>query len=195
MDFVLTVLGANSATPLPNRYPSSFVLRYDRESFLLDCGEGCQMKMQEFNVRPSKINHVFITHLHGDHLFGLPGFLNSLNHHGRKKALKIFGPSGLRAFIESIISTTHASFGYSIKIVEITRPTYHLLDHIGNLQVYCLPLKHRIPTYGYVFREKIDEINVRKEAIETYGLSIAEIKEIKSGNDVIREGKVIPKNK
>jgi len=188
------VLGANSALPTPDRFSSSFVLNYNHDYHLLDCGEGAQIKMVEYNIKPSRLKNIFITHLHGDHIYGLPGLLTSLNLNNRTKPIKIFGPVGIRNYIEHMISVTGGSLQYPLEFTEIVGSDPVSLGVINSLEVMAIPLKHRIPTYGYVFKEHISTQNVRVEAIGKYALSVEEIQEVKKGNDIIRDNGIVIAN-
>ena len=191
-NFTFKVLGANSATPYKGRFPSSFILEYNHKPILLDCGEGAQIKMGEFNVRRSKINHIFISHLHGDHVFGLPGFINSLNLNGREKKLYIYGPEGIESFIRNTQKVTCATSNFEIEYVELNQNTLIDIGIVEGLKVQAIPLRHRVLTYGYLFKESAREINIKSQAIHEFGLSIEEIKTVKEGESIFRNGLPIP---
>lgn len=191
MKFELLVLGANSATPLPNRFSSSFVLNHNEHLYLIDCGEGAQIKMSEYQVKRSKINHIFISHLHGDHIFGLPGFINSYCLNGRKSPLQLYGPTGIKQYIDGICATTGAYFPFELIIHEIEEEKYQLIGEIDDLLVYAFPLQHRIPTFGYKFVEKEKSLNILSDAIQKYELTVDEIKQVKRGEDIIKCGDTI----
>ena len=188
----LTVLGANSALPIKGRFSSSFVLKTTKRSFLIDAGEGCQMKLGEFHVKRSKISHVFISHLHGDHVFGLPGIITSFNLNGRKENLTIYGPLGIKEFIETIIRLSSSYMGFDLNIIEIEEPKYQTLFEIEGIQISAFPLKHRVPTFGYKFQEITTERNVISDMIKKYTLSIEEIKKLKRGEDLQRDQEDLP---
>ena len=187
-EFSFTVLGANSATPMKNRFPSSFILRYNTHRFLLDCGEGSQIKMSEFGIRRSKIDHIFISHLHGDHIFGLPGFLNSYNLQGRTRPLNIIGPKGIRNYLLSIQELTGAQSSFDVVFRELEGESPIDLGEIHGLHVTAIPLRHRIATFGYRFDETAEKININPDTIGKYSLSIEEIVAIKKGEKVVRDG-------
>jgi len=190
--FCLKVLGANSATPMPGRYPSSFVLQYDQQLMLIDCGEGAQIKMSEFKVKHSKLDYIFISHLHGDHIFGLPGLFSSLSLNGREKPIDIYGPIGIHRFLKAMAEVTGGQARHDINIHELDGTTSHQLGSINGLAVSAFPLKHRVPTLGYRFDEELRPHNIDSLAIERYNLSVEEIKAIKKGDSVMREDKLIP---
>ena len=193
MTFELLVLGTSAAQPAYGRHPSAQVLSIHNSKFLIDCGEGTQMQMAAFGVKRSKLNHIFITHLHGDHYFGLIGLLTSFALNSRTQDLTIFSPPGLDAIIKAHQLQFSESFPYSIQFVEVdTRRNSILMDN-EQLQVRAFPLQHRIPTVGYRFDEKARKPKINSEKIIEFGLSIPQIKAIKSGEDLILEdGSVIP---
>jgi len=190
-EFYFQVLGANSALPTRDRFPSSFILAYKQSRILIDCGEGSQIKMAEYKIKRSKIDHIFISHMHGDHVFGLPGFLNSLTLSGRKKAIYLYGPTALKTYIDAVIAATGGHLGYEL--------CYHLLDTdevtdlgmVCGLQVKAVPLQHRIPTYGYSFTEVMSEYNIDPLKIKAHNLPRSEILLAKSGQDIERENDTI----
>ncbi len=194
MKFELLVLGANSATPLPDRFPSCFVLNHDNHLFIIDCGEGAQIKMSQYKVKRSRVNHIFISHMHGDHIFGLPGLINSFNLNGRQNPLTIFGPFGLKNYIHNTLASTQARLTFELKIVELDIEEAEIILALKHLSICAFPLKHRIPTYGYRFEEVNLEKNIEVGVIEKYNLTIEEIKSIKNGHDLIRDNGEILSN-
>lgn len=190
--FSFKVLGANSATPLPGRFPSSFVLQYNQRLMLIDCGEGAQIKMSQFKVKRSKLDYIFISHLHGDHIFGLPGFFNSLSLNGRVDPITIYGPKGIRLFLETLRDVTGGRAGHDIIIHELDGSITHDLGIINGLKVSAFPLQHRVPTLGYRFDEEPRQPGLSTEALATYRITIDEIKLLKQGIPIKRDGQVIP---
>lgn len=194
MTFSLTVLGSSSALPTKDRFPTAHVLNVHERFFLVDCGEGTQIQLKRFgNVKYSKLNHIFISHLHGDHIFGLYGLISSLDLMGRTNDLHIYAYKDLEDILNNHLKYFGENMGYKI--------VFHAVDPYINAVVYedhcmtveTIPLKHRIPTCGYLFREKQPAKNIHKEAIEKYNLSIADIARIKEGNDYTTEtGEIIP---
>lgn len=196
MTFSLTVLGSSSALPTKDRFPTAHVLNVHERFFLVDCGEGTQMQLKRFgNVKHSKLNNIFISHLHGDHIFGIYGLLSSLNLMGRTNDLHIYAYKDLEEILCNHMKYFGENMGYKI--------VFHPVDTCSNTIIYedhcmtveTIPLKHRIPTCGYLFKEKTPSLNIHKEAIAKYNLSIAEIARIKEGNDYKTEtGQIIPNN-
>lgn len=180
-------LGSASARPTSSRFPSAHSLTVGGRLFLIDCGEGCQMQMARFKVPFSRLDNIFISHLHGDHVFGLFGLISTLDMTGRLSPLHIYGPQGL----DELLKTISGFFGevkYEIVLhtVKCSEPT--LIAEFKNLEIYSFPLRHRIETYGYLFREKEPQLNVIKSAVSEHNLTLEEIATLKRGEDVLRDG-------
>jgi len=192
MKFALTLLGVSGATPAHGRFPTSQYLQIHNDHFLIDCGEGAQIRMSEFEVPRQKINQIFISHLHGDHMFGLPGFLFSLALNDRSKPLHIYSPKGLEEKL-SVFLPENGGMPFPIHFHILDTDSPKLIFENEFLTVKSIPLKHRIPTCGFVFQEKESKRNIRKESISVFNLSIEQIKAIKKGEDLnLNDGKVIP---
>ncbi|KXK41073.1 MAG: ribonuclease Z [Saprospiraceae bacterium] len=189
MDFTIKILGSNAALPALNTIASAQLVTVGHHSYLIDCAEGTQMKMMQYNIRRNKIKAIFISHLHGDHLFGLPGLLTSYAHFQRVDGLTIIGPLGIAEFVETTIrlSVSHLLFDIVVKeISSIDNPVYE--DNV--VEVRAVPLHHRIPTFGYVISEK-PRLNIRQNFISEYHLSYDEIRQLKQGNPVQRPSHLI----
>ncbi len=184
--FHLTILGSNAASPAHGRITSCQILNYDDSLILIDCGEGCQIRLSQYKIKKSRLDIVCISHLHGDHVFGLPGLLGSLSLEGRSKKLKIFGPEGIEKFIQDNLENTSTYLSYDIEFIELNHLGFKQIE-ILPLKISAFPLKHRVQTYGYRFDESLGPKNIDKEAIKTYNLSIDEIKHLKNGNDITRK--------
>ncbi len=193
MTFELTFLGTNSALPAHGRFPTAQVLNVCDYLFLIDCGEGTQARMLDFQVRRHKINQIFISHLHGDHVFGLIGLLTSFNLLGRDQKLDVFAPPGIRELIEIQLKCSHTILTYELDI-HVTDPENHyLLFENEVVEVYSIPLLHRIPTQGFLFKEKERQLNILPGKIQEYGLNVLQIKAAKLGSDVVlSDGTVLP---
>ena len=193
-EYELTILGSNSALPAYGRYPTSQVLRYDSDLFLIDCGEGNQMRMSDYKIKRNGISVIFISHFHGDHLYGLPGVITSMNLASRKLPLKIIGPVGLKKYIDVIfeIGEVHMNFPLTIEEIDVDKATAVFENEY--LSVEAFPVYHRIPTFGYKFSEKQRSLNIKKECITQYNLNIEEIKTLKAGQDLHRSDEVIKAN-
>ena len=193
--FEVTILGVNSAYPIHGRHPSCQIVNYDNQLFMIDCGEAAQIQISKYSIKKGKINHIFISHMHGDHCYGLPGLLTSYALGGRKKELCLHGPFGIRKFLEGIFEATGVHLQYELKILEYNTEVPNSIILSPSLSLETFPMKHRIPTMGFKFVESINEWNIKSEAIVEFNLSIEEIKAAKKGNSVIRNNKEIPNSK
>jgi ribonuclease Z len=193
MSFHLTILGTSSALPTSERYPTAHVLNAHERLFLIDCGEGTQMQMRRYRIRFGKISHIFISHLHGDHMFGLYGLLSTFNLMGRKEPVWLYGPLDLEPLMKRHFADFDINLNFEIKFKGLSGKQPELILDTKKLTVTALPLKHRVPCYGYLFREKEADRKIIKEKIEEYTISIKDISAIKKGADLILEnGTVIP---
>jgi ribonuclease Z len=183
--FELLILGSSAATPTVNRNPTSQLLNISERYFLIDCGEGTQMQMRKYKTRFQNINHVFISHLHGDHFYGLPGFLASMHLLGRKNELTIYGPKELEEVVSMIHKHSDTYLNYPIKFIHTQNTTKQLLFEDDKVEVYSFPLKHRIATTGFLFKEKPLPRNIDKYKLEKLNVSFAEIHKLKLGLDAI----------
>lgn len=186
MSFSLTILGSSSALPKPDRFTSAHVLNAHERFFLIDCGEGTQIQLRRFKIRLGRIHHIFISHLHGDHFFGLPGVISSFNLMGRKVPLHIYGPEKLKEIITGIYATMGEKLNYDLVFHKINPKISELVLETPKLRVVTIPLKHKIPSVGYVFREKEKLRNIPKDLVEELSLGIKEMVSLKAGIDVAR---------
>lgn len=192
MRFELTVLGSNSALPAYGRFPTAQVLAVRERCYLIDCGEGAQMRMAEFGIRQGRIGQVFISHLHGDHIFGLIGWLASLALCSREEPLDIFAPAGLEEIIRVQLKYT-GGLPFPLAFHTIGPGRHALIFEDSAVSVYSLPLAHRIPASGFLFRERERPRNIRPECIDTFRIPYQAIPEIKAGADYrMEDGRVIP---
>ncbi len=193
--FELLILGSSSATPTSQRNPSAQLLNIAERFFLIDCGEATQIQLRKYKAKFQKIDHIFISHLHGDHFFGLPGFLSSMHLLGRTQELNIYGPPELKEVIEKINSVSDTRLSYPIEWHTTTNKTLTLLFEDDKVQVYSFPLKHRIFCTGFLFKEKPLPRKIDKFKLEKYKVSNADIHKLRNGDDIVsEEGKKI-KNK
>lgn len=192
--FEITILGCSSATPTSTRNSTSQLLNISEKYFLIDCGEGTQMQLRKFKVKFSKINHIFISHLHGDHFFGLVGLLSSFHLLGRTNEMHVYGAAGLKDIIELQFKFSDTALKYPL-VFHPTNPIEHeVLYEDNKIIIESFPLYHRIPCTGFVFREKKALLGVIKKKIEEYKIPIADIPKIKVGEDFITAEGVKVKN-
>lgn len=185
-DFQVRMMGTASAMPVSGKYQSAQVLCVHGRYFLIDCGEGVQQQMTVLKVPMMKIDSIFISHIHGDHVFGLFGLLSTLGMKGRTAAMNIYGPVNLGPIIKFFLSYYGDGLAYDIRFVPLKGSAPEVIYDTKNLEVVALPLNHGIETYGYIFREKEPMLNVHKWAVEAFGLSLTEIGALKRGEDISR---------
>ncbi len=195
MKFEVTILGSSSALPTSKRYLTAHSLNVNERFFLIDCGEGTQIQLRKYKVKFSRINHIFISHLHGDHYYGLFGLISSFDLLGRKTDLHIYSPEGLKELVLSQFKAPYYRLSFNLVFHEIDTCTYNKLYEDQGLEVFSFPLVHRIPTIGFVFREKERKRNIIKEKIEKYNLSLVDIRKIKDGEDLLLESGEVIKNR
>lgn len=183
--FELTILGCNSAMPSHGRWPTSQVLNLAENLILIDAGEGCQVRMSQYKIKRNRISHVLISHLHGDHVYGLPGFIGSLAHLSRKQALHIIGPVGIKEYVETCLRLSGSYVPYEIEITEITSSSPEIVVDNKSYTITSFPVNHRLVTYGYLIKEKVNQRNIIKEKISELGLSREDILNVKAGSNVI----------
>ncbi len=154
--------------------------------FLIDCGEGTQMQLKKNKVKAQKIDHIFISHLHGDHYYGLVGLISSMHLYGRAKDLNIYGPPGLKEILQVNLKHSQTFLNYKINLTEWTPNAHQLLFENSNLTVHCFPLNHRISCSGFLFREKPKKRRIDKTQLKE-GISPLKIIKLRDGEDVIDE--------
>lgn len=182
--FELTVLGSSSALPTIDRFPSAHALCVHGRYFLIDCGEGTQIRLRQEGISPIRIHHIFLSHLHGDHMLGIFGLLSSMSMHKRQKRLHIYGPSGIRRLLETHLELMQEELTFQLEFHEMQEGFEGVLIEDKSLRVTAFPLNHRIVCFGYRFQEKIPVLNIRKEMIEQYQLDYHQIVELKLGRSI-----------
>ena len=187
MRFSLTILGSSSALPKPDRFTTAHVLNAHERFYLIDCGEGTQIQLRRYKIRFSKIHHIFISHLHGDHFFGIFGLLSSFNLMGRKVPLNLYGPEKLKNILDAVYGNMGEKMNYTINFFPLNWQDKQLLLETEKISVYSFPLDHKIQSCGFLFKEKKQARNLIKTAKEDYDLGIKEIIQLKNGEDVKRD--------
>lgn len=184
MSTFLTILGFNSAIPTVKSSPTAQFLEMEERHFLIDCGEGTQVQLRKAKVRFSKINHIFISHLHGDHCFGLPGLIASFRLLGRENPLHIYGPEGIKEMLETIFRITETFRGFELIFHELNKKTSEKIYEDDRLEVFTIPLNHRIYCNGYLFKEKVKDRHLNMEEISKYPeIETCDYQNIKNGKD------------
>ena len=194
MSLRLTILGCHSATPRVNAFPTAQYLEINNEHFLIDCGEGTQRQMRKYKVGFTKINHIFISHLHGDHFYGLVGLLSTYGILSREKEIHIYGPKGIKEVTLLMLKTSQSHAKYPMIFHELTSNKSEQIYESDKVVVKTIPLNHRVYTNGYLFTEKEKLKKLHIQNISNYPeIGRADYLNIKAGKDVtLSTGEVIP---
>lgn len=184
MPLSVTILGNASAKPTAGAHPSAQVVNISEQLFLMDAGEGVQRQMFRHGISPMKLRAVFISHLHGDHVYGLFPLLSTLGLYGRRTPLRIYAPRPFGEMLEAHLRLFDSDLPYTPEWVEVDTTKHRIVFENDTTEVWSLPLRHRVPTAGYLFRQKQPALNVRKFCIGRYGLSVAQIVAAKRGEDI-----------
>ena len=194
MTFNVTIIGSNSAVPAHGRHPSAQVVNVHDYLFLVDCGEGTQMRFHEHQVKWNRIKQIFISHLHGDHYFGLVGLISTYHLLQRNKPLDIYGPEGLEAIIRLQLEAGHTTLCYPLQFHVIDTTVSKVIFEDKGVEVMTIPLHHRIPCAGFLFREKFEGRKVDKEKLAALQLPLHLIPPIKHVEDITdpHTGRIIP---
>lgn len=195
MSTYLTILGFNSAIPTVNTAPTAQFLEMDERCFLIDCGEGTQVQLRKAKARFSKINHIFISHLHGDHCFGLPGLIASFRLLGRETPLHVYGPKGIKEMLETIFRLTETHQGFEVVYHELENKNSEKIYEDNRIEVFTIPLNHRIYCNGYLFREKPKERHLNIEEVSKYPeIQTCDYHNLKLGKDFVLSDGYVLKN-
>ena len=191
--FELTILGCGSAKPTMKHFPSSQVLNVRDKMFMIDCGEGSQLQYCKSRLPFNRLNHIFISHLHGDHWFGLPGLISTFNLQGRTAELHVHSPQGLQQMMQPIMDYCNYDMTYQVYFHEFSTDEPAVIFEDRTLTVSTIPLTHRVPTCGFLFKEKEGLRHILRDMIDAYHIPLAYINNIKAGADfVLPDGEVIP---
>ncbi len=188
----VTILGNNSAVPAHNRHPTSQVIQTQDHKFLVDCGEGTQMQMTAYKIKPGKINHIFISHLHGDHYFGLIGLLTTMGLNNRKNELNIYSPKSLKEIIELQFNVADANLTYPIHFHVLTNEGIIFQDK--KVEVECFRVNHRIECWGFLFREKKNNRKIDPKKVAQYNIPSSCYENLQDGDDYVSASNEIIKN-
>ena len=188
----LTILGCYAATPRTFTNPTSQVLEIRHRLFLIDCGEGTQVQLRKNKIKFSAINHIFISHLHGDHFYGLIGLISTFNLLNRNNDLTVYGPKGIQEIINLQLKLANSWPQYKLHFVELTNTESEIIFEDDKVIVKTIPLKHRVYTNGFLFQEKIKERKLNVNAVQNYEIETCYFQNIKNGKDIILEdGRIV----
>ncbi len=187
MTFNVTILGSNSAIPTLKRNPTAQIINHADRLFLIDCAEGTQVQLRKNKIKIQRISHIFISHLHGDHFFGLIGLISSMHLLGRVKELNIYGPALLEEILNIQLKASQTELNYPL-VFRPTEPSENkTIYEDQKLCISTIPLNHRIPTCGFLFKEKQGKRRVIKEKIKLLDISVDQLFNIRNGEDFTRE--------
>ncbi len=191
--FDVHILGCGSALPTARHKPSAQVVNLREKLLLLDCGEGTQEQWRRSGLGWQKLGHVFITHAHGDHVFGLPGLISTMGLMGRTAGLHIYGPAELKPYIDVVLSCFCQLLSYEVTFHVVDTRKHAVVFEDRSMRVWTLPLQHRTPCAGYLIEEKPGLPHIRREMIDHYGVPTWAINRIKQGDDwQMDDGTVVP---
>jgi len=193
--FELLILGSSSASPTSERNPSAQLLNIAERYFLIDCGEATQIQLRRFKAKFQAIDHIFISHLHGDHFFGLPGLLSSMHLLGRKQDITIYCPKELKEIIDLMNKISDTRFNFIVHWIFTNNNGLNLIFEDDKVEVYSFPLKHRIFCTGFLFKEKPLPRKIDKYKLDKFKVSTADVLQLKNGNDVVNQEGLTIKNK
>lgn len=187
MNFTIHILGTASALPTTARYPSAQIVDVRGRLFMIDCGEGAQIQIRKAGISFLRIEHICLSHIHGDHIFGIFGLLSTMGLLGRKSPLNIFAPPEFGPILEFFKTQFGEGLLFDINFTSLEMTEPELVYENRRTELLAFPLNHRVNTFGFLIREKVPQRNVKKDAIEKYDLSLTEIGTLKRGEDVVRE--------
>jgi len=192
----LTILGCYAATPRTFTNPTSQVLEIRNRLFLIDCGEGTQVQLRKNKVKFSKINHIFISHLHGDHFYGLIGLISTFMLLGRTADLHVYGPKGIKEIILLQLKLSNSWTSYNLYFYELASSESEVIFEDEKVIVKTIPLKHRVYTNGFLFQEKIGDRKLDMDAVLNHNIETCYYQKIKNGKDIeMEDGTIIPNDK
>jgi len=194
VSFSVCILGSGAALPTGKRNPTAQYIECNNRHILIDCGEGTQLQLRKFGIKLQRISHILISHLHGDHFFGLPGLISSMHLLGRTRGLTVYGPPELQQLITSFIEVGGHKLCFDVQFVQLETKSLQTIFEDRLIEIKSFALKHRIPTWGYRIEEKPKALHLNAAAIKEAGLLLEDLPKLKAGMDVVKDGKVL-KNK
>jgi ribonuclease Z len=192
--FSVTILGSNSAIPTLKRNPTSHLVNQNERFFLIDCAEGTQLQLRRSQIKMQRINHIFISHLHGDHFFGLIGLISSMHLMGRTKELHIYAPPQLKDIIDIQLNASQTVLMYPLEFHPLNPDANEIIYEDDKLIISTIPLNHRIPTCGFLFKEKKGKRRIRRQVIEEHKMAVEDIITVKEGADFTNSEGTLFKN-
>ncbi len=196
MVFNVTILGCNSAIPTIKRNPTSQIANHNERFFMIDCAEGTQLQLRKRRIKIQRINHILISHLHGDHFFGLIGLISTMHLLGRNKELHIYAPAPLEEILNIQLKASQTELVYPLIFHAIDPDKVDIIYEDDKLAITTIPLDHRIPTCGFLFKEKLGKRKLKKEKLSELNIPVTEFANLKNGADFIdNDGKVIKNEK
>lgn len=192
--FSITVLGSSSAIPTLTRNLSAHLLNMNERLFLIDCGEGTQLQLRRYHIHFQRIRAIFISHLHGDHYYGLIGLLTSFHLLGRKDELILHGPADLQEILDIQLKASQTVLQYPLKFQPVFTDSYRQIYEDDHMIVHAFPLLHSVPTNGFIFREKKRDRKIRKEVLKKISIPVRDMAEIKKGKDWVDPSGTLYKN-
>jgi ribonuclease Z len=194
MVFKLQILGSGSALPVLHRNPSAQYLNVLERHILIDCGEGTQLQFQKFKIKANKIDHILISHLHGDHYLGLMGFLSSMHLLGRTEKLNLYAPSELKDIIFSQIKASKTYLNYDINFVALEKNESECIFEDNCIEIHTIPLQHRVYCNGFLIKEKTKPRRIDKELVDKMAIPVAWMHRLVKGEDWVLDNGNIIKN-
>jgi ribonuclease Z len=194
MEFKITILGSNSAIPTLKRNPTAQLINHNQKIFLIDCGEGTQMQLRRYRLKLQRISRIFISHLHGDHYFGLIGLISTMHLLGRNDELHVYAPEPLENILKIQLEASQTELNYPFHFHTIDPDANEVIYENEKLTVSTIPMNHRIPTCGFLFREKQGNRKLLKEKISELNIPVEKLLPIKKGEDFLDEEGNLHKN-
>jgi ribonuclease Z len=193
--FSITILGSGAAIPLLTRYPTAHLVQVNNLVLLLDCGEGTQLQLRKFIPKPHRISHIFISHLHGDHFYGLIGLINTFHLLGRVKELHLYGIQALQEIIDLQLRHSNTILGYPLIFHPVDPDISEVIMEDKHVTVTTIPMNHRVPTCGFLIKEKPQKRKIRKDFLEKVKVPHTEFDRIKSGENYMDKSGVVHSNR
>ena len=190
----LSILGCYSATPRALNNTTSQVLEINNHMFLIDCGEGTQVQLRKHKIKFNRIKHIFISHLHGDHFFGLVGLISTFRLLTRETDLHVYGPKGIKEVVTLQMKLADSWTNFNLYFHELTSKKSEMIFEDDKVEVHTIPLSHRVYTNGYLFKEKASDRKLNIEAVEDANINVAYFRKLKQGFDVVNEDGITIKN-